>query len=57
MDVNAARVVGEFWHVDTAASPSNIETFATAYQVLAGRQHLAPAVQTPSRANPPLLAP
>ena len=57
MDVNAARVVGEFWHVDTAASPSNIETFATAYQVLAGSKHLAPAVQTPSRANPPLLAP
>jgi alkaline phosphatase D len=57
MDVNPQRVVGEWWHVDTVAAPSNIETFAIAWQVAFGTNHLVPAVQTPSRANPPLLAP
>ena len=57
MDVNPDRVVGEWWHLDTVAAPSNIETFAVAFQVLHGTNHLVPAVQTPSRANPPLLAP
>ncbi len=57
MDVNPQRVVGEWWFVDTVAAPSNIETFATAFQVAFGANHLVPAVQTPSRANPPLLAP
>ncbi|OYV01201.1 MAG: hypothetical protein CFE45_05885 [Burkholderiales bacterium PBB5] len=57
MDVTPERVVGEWWYVDTVASPSNIETFATAFEVLAGTNHLKPAAQTPARANPPLLAP
>ena len=57
MDVNRDRVVGEWWYVDTVASPSNIETFAIAFEVRDGMNHLAPSVQTTPRANPPLLAP
>jgi alkaline phosphatase D len=57
MDVTPERVVGEWWYVDTVASPSNIETFATAFQVKHGSNHLVAGVQTPSRANPPPLAP
>ena len=57
MDVNRDRVVGEWWYVDTVASPSNIETFATAFEVRAGENRLRPAAQTTPRANPPALAP
>ncbi len=57
MDVNRDRVVGEWWYVDTVASPSNIETFAAAYEVRAGENHLRPSAQTTPRANPPVLAP
>ena len=57
VDVNRDRVVGEWWYIDSVAAPSNIETFAAAFQVVHGTNHLVPAVQTPSRANPPLLAP
>lgn len=57
IDVNPDRVVGEWWYLDTVAAPSNIEAFAVAFQVLHGTNHLAPAVQTPARANPPVLAP
>ena len=57
MDVTPERVVGEWWHLDTVASPSHIETFAVAYEVRYGTNHLVASVQTPSRANPPQLAP
>ena len=57
MDVSPQRVVGEWWHLDTALSPSNIETFAAAFEVQAGANHLVPSVQTPSRSSPPPLAP
>lgn len=57
VDVNRERVVGEWWYVDTVASPSNIETFGTAFEVRAGENHLRPSAQTLNRANPPLLAP
>lgn len=57
IDVTPARVVGEWWHVDTVASPSNIETFAVAFEVAHGSNHLVPSAQTVSRADPPLLAP
>jgi alkaline phosphatase D len=57
MDVTPERVVGEWWYVDTVASTSNIETFGTAFQVVAGTNHLVPGAQTTPRANPPLLAP
>ena len=57
IDADANRCVGEWWHIDTVASLSNIETFAVAYEVRDGSNRLTPAVQTPSRLNPPLLAP
>ena len=57
MDVNPQRVVGEWWHLDTALSPSNIETFGAAFEVQYGTNHLVASVQTPSRASPPPLAP
>ena len=57
LDVTPAKVVGEFWHVDTVASPSNVQTFADAYEVQAGTNRLAPSAQTTPRANAPLLAP
>ncbi|MFG6443146.1 alkaline phosphatase D family protein [Roseateles sp. LKC17W] len=57
VDVNRDRTVAEWWYVDTVASPSNIETFATAFEVRHGENRLRPSAQTPSRATPPLLAP
>jgi alkaline phosphatase D len=57
VDVNRERVVGEWWYVDTVASPSNVETFATAFEVRHGENRLRPSAQTPSRAVAPALAP
>lgn len=57
IDANPNRCVCEWWYVDTVASRSNIQTFAVAYEVQDGRNRLLPSAQTPSRANPPLLAP
>lgn len=57
VDATPQRVVGEWWHLDSVASLSNIETFAAAFEVQNGSNHLQPSVQTPARANPPLLAP
>jgi alkaline phosphatase D len=57
LDVTAERVVCEWWYVDTVASPSNIETFAVAFEVRHGMNRLAPAAQTTARADAPALAP
>ena len=57
IDANRDRVVGEWWYLDTVASPSNVETFAKAFEVAYGTNHLVASVQTTPRANPPLLAP
>jgi alkaline phosphatase D len=57
LDVTPQRVVCEYWFVDTVASPSNIETFATAFEVQAGTNRLQPSAQTTPRASPPALAP
>ena len=57
VDVTRERAVAEWWHVDTVASPSNVETFAVAFQTTAGGNRLQPAAQTPTRANAPALAP
>jgi alkaline phosphatase D len=40
----------------TVASPSNIETFAAAFETRRGENRLQASVQTASRANPPALA-
>ncbi len=57
VDVTPQRAVGEWYYVDTVASPSNIETFAVAFEVQQGTNRLAPAAQTTPPANPPQLAP
>ncbi len=56
MDVTPERAVAEWWHLDTVASPSNIETFAMAFETRFGENRLQPSVQTTPRANPPALA-
>jgi alkaline phosphatase D len=57
LDVTRERAVCEWWHVDTVASISNIQTFATAFEVTNGSNRLAPSGMSTPRANPPLLAP
>ena len=57
LDVTTQRVVGEFWHVDTVASISNVQTFAAAFEVQTGTNRLVASAQTTPRANAPLLAP
>ncbi len=57
IDADATRVVGEWWFVDTVISRTGGQSFATAFQVLDGGQHLIQAAQTASRVNPPALAP
>ncbi len=57
VDADASRCVCEWWHIDTVASVSNIQTFAVAFEVRDGANHLQPSVQTPNRANPPVPAP
>lgn len=57
LDVTPQRVVGEFWHIDTVSSISNLQTFAAAFEVQAGTNRLVPSAQTTPRANAPLLAP
>jgi alkaline phosphatase D len=57
LDVTEARAVCEWWFVDTVASQSNIQAFATALQTEDGNNRLVPAAQTSPRPNPPPLAP
>lgn len=57
VDADASRCVCGCWHIDTVASVSNIQTFALAFEVGDGANHLQPSVQTPNRANPQALAP
>jgi len=57
LDVTPARVVCEWWFVDTVASVSNIQTFGTAFEVVHGSNRLQPSAMTTPRANPPPLAP
>ncbi len=56
VDVTPERAVAEWWHLDTVASPSNIETFAVAFETRFGENRLRPAVHTTPRFNPPALA-
>jgi alkaline phosphatase D len=57
VDVDPARAVCEWWHLDTVASSSNIESFAVAFEVRDGTNRLMPSTQTTPRADPPALAP
>ena len=57
LDVTPARVVCEWWYVDTVASVTNIQTFGTAFEVVHGSNRLQPSAMTTPRANPPPPAP
>lgn len=57
LDVTPARVVCEWWFVDTVASRSNVQEFATAFEVVHGANRLQPSAQTAPKANAPALAP
>ncbi len=57
IDADASRCVCEWWHVDTVASVSSDEAFATAFEVRDGSNHLVVASQTAQHVNPPALAP
>jgi alkaline phosphatase D len=56
VDVTRDRVVAEWWHLDTVASQSNIETFAAAFETRWGANKLEASVQTAQRISPPALA-
>jgi alkaline phosphatase D len=57
LDVTRERVVCEWWHVDTVSSVSSIQTFAVAFEVVAGSNRLAPAAVTTPRSGAPTPAP
>jgi alkaline phosphatase D len=57
LDVDATRVVSEWWYVDTVASRSGVQSLGRALQVSAGANHLVGGAQTTARPNPPALAP
>ncbi len=57
LDATPERVVGEWWFVDTVDSPNPGQTFAAAFEVRDGANHLMPSAQTADRASPPALAP
>ena len=57
LDVDATRVVGEWWYVDTIESRSSGQVFGAAFQVQNAAQRLTPASQTSPRIDAPALAP
>lgn len=57
LDITAERVVSEWWHVDTVAAPSNIQTLGAAFEVRSGMNRLQPSAMTTPRADAPALAP
>jgi alkaline phosphatase D len=57
IDVDATRVVSEWWYVDTVASRSTGQVLGRAVQVSDGANHLSAGAQTAARPNPPALAP
>ncbi len=57
LDVDATRVVGEWWYVDTVAAPSNVEALGAVLEVQHGSNRLVPSVMTAARGTPPLPAP
>ena len=57
LDVDATRVVGEWWYVDTIETRSQGQSFGVAFQVQNGAKRLIPATQTTPRADAAALAP
>lgn len=57
LDIDATRVVSEWWYVDTVTSRSTGQSMGKAVQVSDGVNHLSAGAQTVARPNPPALAP
>ena len=57
LDIDATRVVCEWWYVDGVASSGEGESFGTAWQVTAGSNRLTAGAQTAPRSGAPALAP
>jgi len=57
LDLTPARVVGEFWTVDTVQVPGAGHQFSAAFEVQHGSHRLLPSAQTTPPANPPAPAP
>ena len=57
IDVTPARVVCEFWTVDTVAAVSEVQTLNAAFEVQDGTNRLRPSAMTTPPADPPPLAP
>jgi alkaline phosphatase D len=57
LDVDATRLVSEWWYVDTVASRSGGQEMGRAMQVSDGANRLSAGAQTVARPNPPALAP
>lgn len=56
IDVTCERVVGEWWHLETVASPDARQVLAAAFAVQDGAARLSPAPGTASRRGAPSLA-
>ena len=57
LDIDATRIVSEWWYVDTVASRSSGQSMGRAMQVSDGVNRLSAGTQTVARPNPPALAP
>jgi alkaline phosphatase D len=57
VDVTPARVVGEWWHVDTVDRPDGAQVLAAAFEVRDGEARLVEAGPTAPRAHAPEPAP
>ena len=57
LDIDATRIVSEWWYVDTVSSRSDAQSFGRAVQVTDGANHLGAGAQTAARPSPPALAP
>jgi alkaline phosphatase D len=57
LDVTPARVVCEYWTVDTVAALSEVQTLNAVFEVQDGTNRLRPSAMTTPPADPPALAP
>jgi alkaline phosphatase D len=57
LDIDATRVVSEWWYVDTITDRSTGQSMGKAIQVSDGVNHLSAGAQTVARPNPAALAP
>lgn len=57
LDIDAERIVGEFWRIDSVAAPSAVQVLDAAWEVRHGTNHLVPSAQTPPKPSPPAPAP